>query len=90
MERLLCHHEYGGQKRRSKGLLRAHLEGMTGFSRAQSTRLIGGYLKIGRVAPDLLCDFEDDFELNRHPKRKAGNAGYQPNRCSLGAKDISK
>jgi transposase InsO family protein len=51
VERLLCHHEYGGQKRRSKGLLRAYLEAMTGFSRAQSTRLIGGYLKTGRVAP---------------------------------------
>src|SRR5260370_20124827 len=51
VERLLCHHEYGSQKRRSKGLLRAYVEGMTGFSRAQSTRLIGGYLKTGRVAP---------------------------------------
>jgi hypothetical protein len=49
VERLLCHHEYWDQKRPSKGLLRAYLEGMTGFSRARSTRLIGGYLKAGRV-----------------------------------------
>ncbi len=38
----------------------------------------------------LLCDFEDDFEFYRHPERKAGNANHQPNRCFLGAKDISK
>jgi hypothetical protein len=50
VERLLCHHEYPLQGRRSKGLLRAYVERMTGLSRAQSTRLIGGYLKVGRVA----------------------------------------
>ena len=41
MERLLCHHEYPLQKRRAKGLLRVYVERMTGFSQAQSTRLIG-------------------------------------------------
>jgi transposase InsO family protein len=51
VERLLCHHEYPLQGRRSKGLLRAYVERMTGFSRAQSTRLIGGYVKAGRIAP---------------------------------------
>ena len=51
VERLLCHHGYPLQKRRAKGLLRAYIERMTGFSRAQSTRLIGGYLKAGRIAP---------------------------------------
>src|ERR1035438_6656037 len=50
VERLLCHHEYPLQGRRSKGLLRTYVERMTGFSRAQSTRLIGGYVRIGRVA----------------------------------------
>jgi hypothetical protein len=50
VERLLCHHEYPLQGRRSKGLLRAYVECMTGLSRAQSTRLIGGYVRIGRVA----------------------------------------
>lgn len=50
VERLLCHHEYPLQKRVPKGLLRAYIERMTGFSRAQSTRLIGGYLKAGRIA----------------------------------------
>ncbi len=51
MERLLCHHEYPRLGRRSKGLLRAYIERMTGFSRAQSTRLISGYVKSGRVQP---------------------------------------
>jgi transposase InsO family protein len=51
VERLLCHHEYPLQGRRSKGLLRAYVEHMTGFSRAQSTRLIGGYVKAGGIAP---------------------------------------
>src|SRR5664280_266240 len=51
VERLLCHHEYPIQGRRSKGLLRAYVEHMTGFSRAQSTRLIGGYVKAGGIAP---------------------------------------
>ncbi|HZL67215.1 MAG TPA: transposase family protein [Candidatus Limnocylindrales bacterium] len=49
MERLLCHHEYPFQKRAAKGLLRAYIEHMTGFSRAQSTRLIGGYVRLGRI-----------------------------------------
>jgi hypothetical protein len=51
VERLLCHHEYALQKRRAKGLLRAYVEHMSGLSRAQSTRLIGGYVKAGRIAP---------------------------------------
>jgi hypothetical protein len=50
VERLLCQQEYPLQKRRSKGLLRAYVEHMTGLSRAQSTRLVGRYLKTGRVA----------------------------------------
>jgi hypothetical protein len=51
VERLLCHHEYSLQGRRSKGLLRAYFERMAGFSRAQPTRLFGGYGKAGRMAP---------------------------------------
>jgi transposase InsO family protein len=51
VERLLCHHEYPLRGRRSKGLLRAYVEHMTGLSRAQSTRLIGGYVRTGRIAP---------------------------------------
>src|SRR5216684_5762333 len=38
----------------------------------------------------LLCDFESDIEFYRHPKGKAGYDDYQPNRCFLNAKDISK
>jgi hypothetical protein len=44
VERLLCHHQYPHLGRRAKGLLRAYIERMTGLSRAQSTRLIGGYV----------------------------------------------
>jgi hypothetical protein len=51
VERLLCHHEYVLQKRRAKGLLRGYVERMTGFSRAQSTRLIASYVKAGRIVP---------------------------------------
>jgi len=51
VERLLCHHEYVLQKRRAKGLLRCYVERMTGFSRAQSTRLIASYVKAGRIVP---------------------------------------
>jgi transposase InsO family protein len=50
VERLLCHHEYPLQGRHAKGLLRAYIERMTGLSRAQSTRLIGGYIGSGRIA----------------------------------------
>jgi transposase InsO family protein len=49
VERLLCRHEYGVQRRRIKGLLRAYVERMTGLSRAQTTRLVGVYLKTGQV-----------------------------------------
>jgi len=52
VERLLCHHEYVLQKRRAKGLLRGYVERMTGFSRAQSTRLIASYVKAGRIVPE--------------------------------------
>jgi hypothetical protein len=51
VEQLLYEHQYRLQGRRAKGLLRAYVERMTGFSRAQSTRLIGSYLKLGRIAP---------------------------------------
>src|SRR5271170_8243357 len=39
---------------------------------------------------DLLYDFEDDIEFDRHPERKTGDADYHPNRCLLDAEDISK
>jgi transposase InsO family protein len=50
VERLLVEQEYGVQKRGARGLLRAYIERMTGFSRAQVTRLITGYLRCGKVA----------------------------------------
>ena len=49
VERLLCRHEYRLQKRRTRGLLRAYVERMMGLSRAQTTRLVGVYLKTGQV-----------------------------------------
>ena len=51
-ERLLCHHEYGTQTRRARGLIRTYMERMTGLSRAQVTRLIAQYGKTGRIAVD--------------------------------------
>jgi len=39
---------------------------------------------------DLLCDFEDDIEFDRHSERKAGNSDDRSNRCSFDPKDISK
>ena len=49
VEGLLCVHEYALQTRRSRGLLRAYVERMMGLSRAQTTRLIGAYLRTGQV-----------------------------------------
>ena len=49
VERLLCHHEYPLRKWRAKGLLRGYVEHMTGLCWAQATRLIGGYVKAGRI-----------------------------------------
>ena len=49
VEKLLCGHTYALAGRRNKGLLRAYAERMTGLGRAQTTRLIGSYLKTGQV-----------------------------------------
>ena len=65
VERLLCRHEYPLLKRRSKGLVRAYIERMTGLSRAQTTRLIGGYRKTGRVA--LKCSQRPRFARRYTP-----------------------
>src|ERR1035441_5210364 len=45
----LVEHEYGGQPREAKGVLRQYLGKMTGLSRAQVTRLIGRYHESGMV-----------------------------------------
>jgi transposase InsO family protein len=47
--RTLVEHEYGGQPREAKGVLRQYLGKMTGLSRAQVTRLIGRYHESGMV-----------------------------------------
>ena len=47
--RTLVEHEYGGQSREAKGVLRQYLGKMTGLSRAQVTRLIGRYHESGLV-----------------------------------------
>jgi len=49
VERLLCQQEYTQQGRRARGVLRRYIGKMTGLSRAQLTRLVGGYVATGRV-----------------------------------------
>jgi hypothetical protein len=49
VERTLVRHEYAGLRRADKGVVRLYLAQMTGLSRAQMTRLIGGYRETGRV-----------------------------------------
>ena len=49
VEKTLVRHEYASLDRPGKGLLRRYLARMTGFSRAQVTRLITGYRQTGRV-----------------------------------------
>ena len=49
VERVLCQQEYAQQGKAARGLLRRYLEKMTGLSRATVTRLVGRYLKTGRV-----------------------------------------
>ena len=49
VERVLCQQEYAQQGKIARGLLRSYIEKMTGLSRAQVTRLVGRYLKSGRV-----------------------------------------
>lgn len=49
VERVLCQQEYAQQGKPARGLLRSYVEKMTGLSRAQVTRLVGRYLKSGRV-----------------------------------------
>jgi hypothetical protein len=47
--RTLGEHQYGGQPREGKGLLRQYVGKMTGLGRAQVTRLIGRYQETGIV-----------------------------------------
>jgi hypothetical protein len=49
ISRTLQVHSYRQQSRGHRGLLRRYVEKLTGLSRAQVTRLIGGYLKSGEV-----------------------------------------
>jgi transposase InsO family protein len=49
VSRTLQVHGYRQQSRANRGLLRRYVEKLTGLSRAQVTRLIGGYLKSGEV-----------------------------------------
>jgi transposase InsO family protein len=49
VEKTLVRHQYASLSRPDKGALRRYLARMTGFSRAQVTRLITGYSKTGRV-----------------------------------------
>src|SRR5262245_24954531 len=49
VEKTLVRHEYAGLRKPDKGVVRLYLAQMTGLSRAQVTRLIGGYQQSGRV-----------------------------------------
>src|ERR1017187_106482 len=49
VERTLVPHEYASLGRANKGVVRQYIGRMTGLSRAQVTRLIGGHRKTGRV-----------------------------------------
>lgn len=49
VEGVLCQQEYARQGKKARGLLRRYVEKMTGLSRAQVTRLVGSFLKTGRV-----------------------------------------
>jgi transposase InsO family protein len=49
VEKTLVRHQYASLERPGKGLVRRYLARMTGFSRAQVTRLITGYGRPGRV-----------------------------------------
>lgn len=51
VEQTLRQHDYARLGRAGKGLLRQYVAKMTGLSRAQAARLIGGYLKKGEVKP---------------------------------------
>ena len=58
----LVEHEYKGQRREAKGVLRQYLGKMTGLSRAQVTRLIGRYHESGMVT-------ERSYRRNRFARR---------------------
>lgn len=64
-ERVLVQQEYARQGRKVRGLLRRYLEKMTGLSRAQMTRLIGGYLASGKVELG-------KYRRHRFPRRYTG------------------
>src|ERR1700686_3101913 len=49
VERTLVRHEYAGLGRADKGVVRHYIARMTGLSRAQTTRLIAGHRKTGKV-----------------------------------------
>jgi len=60
--RTLVEHEYHGQAREAKGVLRQYVGKMTGLSRAQVTRLIGRYQESGMVK-------EHGYRRNRFARR---------------------
>src|SRR2546427_2736481 len=51
VEKTLVRHEYAGLRKPDKGVLRLYLAPMTGLSRAQVTRLIGGDQQNGQGLP---------------------------------------
>jgi hypothetical protein len=58
----LVEHEYSGQRREARGVLRQYIGKMTGLSRAQVARLIGRYQESGTVQ-------ERGYRRNRFARR---------------------
>ena len=62
VEQVLVGQQYSSQGKAARGLLRRYIEKMTGLSRAQITRLVGRYLRSGRVQ-------SRDYHRHRFPQR---------------------
>ena len=74
VERTLVRHECAGLGRADKGVPRFYLAQMTGLSRAQVTRLIGGYRKTGPGDRNALST--EPLLQHLHPCRR-GSAGLR-------------
>jgi hypothetical protein len=80
VERTLVRHEYMRLKRPEKGLVRRYLSRLSGLSRAQVTRLIGGYQRTGKVQATVyerrkfaVRYTESDVNLLAHVDKAHGN-----------------
>jgi len=70
IERVLVRFRYHGLKRAEKGVIRRYIEKVTGYSRAQVSRLIGEYKRMGRLK-------RTQYRRHRFPRR------YTPSEVGL-------